>query len=197
MKSPLTLAALAALSLQSLPAQSLLLGRNLFPEGTFDIFGESKITPSGWSFPDQNDIPWRNGFRVETVKGASGSRELRMTNPTPGFTAVDSRVMLPAKIERLRINYRILAKKVQLGEPDPAGNGAGIYVRFHDATDKYISGGWVGGQVKATDAEWQEREHVFDVPAKAASLRIQVVFRSAEGEVRVDDIEVVPVSMSE
>lgn len=197
MKSLLTLAVFGSLLTHGLPAQSLLLGRNIFPEGSFDVFGESRITPSGWSFPDQNDTPWQKGFRVEAVKGADGSRELRVVNPSPGFNAANSRVMLPPNIERLRVNYRIFAKKIEIGESDPAGNGAGIYARFHDSSDKYLSGGWVGGQVKATDVEWQEREHVFDVPATAAYISIQVVFRSALGEVRVDDIEVVPVMMTE
>jgi hypothetical protein len=180
-------------------AQSLILGRNIFPEGTFDIFGESRLYPNGWKFPDPNDKPWTAGFRADVVKGEAGTKELRIVNPdTVGFTGVTGTLVLPPKIDRLRITYRILPKSLEFGAPDPAGNGAGIYARFYDKDTKGVLGGWVGGgPVKSTDTEWQDKETIFTVPPSAVSLELQVALRSAKGEIRVDDIEVVPVGMSD
>ena len=183
---------------QLLPAQSALLGKNLFPEGTFEVFAESKLVPIGWSFPDPNDRPWNAGFRAELVKSEAGGKELRVTNPDFGHTSVKATVDLPPKIDRLRINYRILGKKIVLGPDDPSGNGAGIFVRFYDKSGKGLRGAsWVGGMVKATNAEWKDMEQVFNVPADAIRIDFEVIFRSAEGEVRVDDVELVPVLMNE
>ncbi len=179
-------------------AQSNILGRNLFPEGTFDIFGESLQVPSGWKFPDPNDKPWQKGFRVDLVKGEGGTKELRMVNPDFGFTSASASIDLPPKIDRLRVSFRVLPKRIELGAPDPAGNGAGIYLRFYDKDGKSIQAAWVGaGQIKSTDAEWQDRESIFNVPTSAYRIGMEVVFRSAKGEVRVDDIELVPVGVTE
>lgn len=180
-------------------AQSLLLGRNIFPEGTFDIFGESRLYPNGWKFPDPNDKPWQTGFRADVVKGEAGTKELRIINPdVVGVTGASASLVLPPKIDRLRITYRILPKSLEYGAPDPGGNGAGIYVRFYDKDTKSVLGGWVGGgPVKSTDTEWQDKETIFTVPPSAVSLEFQVVLRSAKGEIRIDDIEVVPVGMSD
>jgi len=183
---------------QSVSAQSSLLGRNLFPEGTFEIFGESRLAPLGWSFPDRNDRPWQAGFRAELVKSEAGGSELRLTNPDFGFSGASAQMALPPKIDRLRINYRLLAKSIELGNADPAGNGVGIYVRFHGKDGNLLPGAsWVGGLIQASSTEWQDMEKIFDVPADAVEVRFQVIFRSAKGEVRVDDVELVPVLMSE
>ena len=182
----------------SVSAQSLILGRNLFPEGTFDIFGESRLYPNGWKFPDPNDKPWQAGFRADAVKGEGNGKELRIVNPEIGFTTVTASLALPPKIDRLRVSYRILPKAIEAGAPEPGGNGAGLYVRFYDKDKKSLLGGWVGaGPVKATEKEWQDRESIFTVPPAAASIDLQVIFRSAKGEIRVDDVEVVPVGMSD
>lgn len=178
-------------------AQSASTGKNIFPEGSFDVFGESKLLPSGWTFPDPNDKPWKAGFRAEVVKGASGSKELKIVRPEPpGSTIVGAKFPLASKFDRLRISYRLLAKELAAGDPDPAGNGVGIYVRFYDRDTKAIrsNGGWVGGQpVSLSDSQWQDCEAVFTVPETAATLELQVIFRSAKGEIRLDDVEVIPV----
>lgn len=193
----LLLPVLALLLAQSVPAQSLLLGRNIFPEGSFDILGDSDRVPSGWSFPDPNDKPWKAGFHAEAVKGESGSKELRLTNPAFGYSGAQAKLSLPPKIESLRITFRLQAKNVTIGEPDSAGNGAGVYARFYDAAAKAIPGsaGWVGGLTQSSDTEWQDKEKILHVPATATTLEIQVMLRSASGEIRVDDVEVVPVAM--
>jgi len=180
-------------------SQSSLLGRNIFSEGSFDIFGESRLLPIGWNLPDKHDRPWQAGFRAEIVRGESGTRELRIVSPdSTGFTGANARLTLPENIERLRVSYRILAKNIEIGEENPGGNGAGVFLRFLDESGKPLPAlGWVAGMIVATNTEWSEREQIYSVPAAAKELTIEVIFRNATGEIRVDDIEVVPVSMSE
>ena len=197
----LALAPLALALVSGLSAQSVLLGKNIFPEGGFDIYGESRLNPSGWKFPDRNDRPWALGFRAEAVAGEKATnRELRIVHPeAKGVTIVTGQVQLPAKVDRLRVNFRMLPNAVVPGEDDPAGNGAGIFVRFYDAAGTHLRGvgGWAGGLAKSADTEWQERESVYSVPTDAVRLELSIIMRSASGDVRFDDIEVVPVTMSE
>lgn len=198
MKFPCFLLLTALLGASSALAQSLILGRNLFPEGSFDVFGESRLVPDGWKFPDPNDKPWKAGFRADVVKGEGGTNELRLINPDFGFTGVIGTLELPPKIDRLRVNFRLLPKLIESGAPDSAGNGAGIYARFYDKDNKSLLGGWVGGgPVKSAETEWQDKETVFTVPPAATRIELQIIFRSAKGEVRVDDVEIVPVGMSD
>jgi hypothetical protein len=86
---------------------------------------------------------------------------------------------------------------IEFGAPDPAGNGVEIYHRFRDEKGAEITAGgrgWVGGGITGkSDTEWQDRESVVTVPAGAKELEFEVIFRSAHGEVRFDDGEVVPV----
>lgn len=195
----LLLASLAALATAaSLPAQSMLLGRNIFPEGSFDIFGESRLIPNGWRFPDRQDTPWAAGFRAEAVKGEGSGRELRIINPTAGYTGVIASIILPQNIDRMRISFRVFVKTIELGEPDPSGNGAGIYFRIFDKDENSLSEGWVGGgTLKSADTEWIDRETVLSVSPSAVRAEIQIIMRGASGEIRVDDVELVPVAMSE
>ena len=183
---------------QSVSAQSSLLGRNLFPEGTFDVFGESRLLPLGWSFPGPNDRPWNVGFRAELVESEAGGKELRLTNPDFGFSGASAQMALPPKIDSLRISYRLMAKSIELGDDDPASNGVGIHVRFHDKDGESLPGAsWVGGLVKASSTEWQNMEQIFDVPADAVEVRFQMLLRAAKGEVRLDDVELIPTLLSE
>lgn len=197
MKTPLAVLLLSFAFIADVSAQAPALVKNIFPEGSFDVAGDTKNTAAGWSFPDIRDKPWANGFRAEVVTGESGSRELRIIRPSPeNATIVGARVPVPAKAERLKISYRILAKSIVLGEPDPAGNGAGVYARFYDAEKKPVRGaGWVGGSTsKATDAEWAERDSVFVVPEGAVDLELHIIFRSASGEIRIDDVKAEPLA---
>jgi len=198
MKTLFTVPVLALLLAHIASAQSALVNKNIFPEGTFDVSSEGSKTPSGWTLPDPHDKPYKAGFIALVEKGTSGSKELKITRPEPtGATMVGTKFPLPPKIERLRISFRILAKIIELGEDDPAGNGVGLYARFYDADNKAIPGvsGWVGSPSKTADTEWQEHEQTYPVPVNATVLELHIIFRSASGEVNLDDVQIVPLSI--
>jgi len=171
-------------------------GKNIFIEGTFDVFGDSRLKPIGWNFPNEDDSPWKAGFRATVVKGETGHKELLLVSPdSNGYVGASARLPLPAKLQHIRVSYRVFAKSLELGVANPAGNGAGVYLRFLDKSGRSMRElGWVASMVQASAAEWQEREQIFDVPAEADSLAFEVILRSAKGEVRFDDIKVVPVA---
>ncbi|MBK8803412.1 MAG: carbohydrate binding domain-containing protein [Fibrobacteres bacterium] len=129
---------------------------------------------------------WQVWGGVVTPAAHGGKFAVQITNKAPTWSGVDQVIDIPTGTKKVKISGWIKGDSIKPGkEKWELGR---IAIEFRDAKTEMV-GGYppVVGELVGTKA-WTKVEHTYDIPAGAASIKLQCALGNTVGTVTCDDI---------
>lgn len=156
-----------------------LLGAGFASAGGVLLNGGFEQGMDGWT---------KDGDGATIGEGAPGDHACKVRLAVPGWSGVHQSVVVPAGSGQVKVAGWMRADSVRGGKEN--WERGRLSIGFRDAKGDTL-GGYppAVGQVRGRMA-WTRMERTYDIPAKAASLRVECALGNSSGTLYCDDLSV-------
>jgi hypothetical protein len=168
----------------TLPLVVALLGAAVAQTGAPSLLDDGGFEASSrsWALPDGASV---------VGGGREGSRSLRVSNASPGYTFAQQSTLLDGRqYRRLTLSAWMRWSDVVRGRE--TWEGARMHLTFHDADGKQL-GGWPDAGVFSASSDWRRVSAEFAVPRQAARVVAYLGLQNCAGAVWFDDVRMTAV----